>query len=150
VHGLPTSDPKTGRVKIGRFDRAWRLARKYLREAGEDPSEWMPIRKGYKMHRIRAFLATQLTGLGYGKLPLDENRTLTVDDYVCYLSGWGLSDDTRSRFYVPLNGEILMGMVEWERAIEVIKIRAEDTYQAGEAAKAKLARLGIGVRDAAA
>jgi len=73
-----------------------------------------------------------------------------VDDYVCYLSGWGLSDDTRSRFYVPLNGEILMGMVEWKQAIDVIKIRAEDTHREGEEAKAKLARFGIGVRDAAA
>lgn len=134
----PWRDPKTGRIKIGRFDRAWRLARKYLERAGKDPDELMPIRSGYKLHRIRAFFATHMAALGYGQASLDSDAGHSLDDHVDYIGSWAMGGDVKSDSYVPLDPEILMAVVEWRRAEEVLGRRASLTAERAARARSEI------------
>ena len=135
----PWKDPKTGRLKIGRFDRAWRIARKYLERAGQDPDGLMPIRSGYKIHRIRAFFATHLEKLGYGKANVWADGGHNFDDHANYIGSWALDNSVKSDSYIPLDPAILMGVVEWMKADEVLGRRADLERERATRAKDKIA-----------
>ena len=125
VSKSPWTDPKTGRMKIGRFDRAWQLARMYLSDAGLNPDDLMPIRKGYKIHRVRGFVATQFAELGFGKTHLGGDDGHDFDDHANYIGGWALNNNIKSEHYIPLDPAVLMDLVEWKKAHHVLNDRAE-------------------------
>jgi len=148
----PWTDPKTGKVKIGRFDRAWRLAREYLKRAGRNPDQLMPIRKGYKLHRIRAFFATQMEKLGFGKANYGAMDGHTFDDHVNYIGGWAMSAKIKNDRYIPRDPEVLMGVVEWKKADEVFRRRADLERERAARAMSQMAASvgsGLGIRKGA-
>lgn len=143
VSKYPWKDPKTGRIKIGRFDRAWRLARDHLAAAGRNPDDLMRIRKGYKIHRIRAFYATHLDHLNYGRAGLGADEGHDFDDHANYIGGWALSNGVKSSHYIPLDPVILMGVVEWKKADEVVENRANLTRDRAARAMERLSGTGV-------
>ena len=71
----------------------------------------------------------------YGKANLGADEGHNLDDHANYIGGWGLNNGIKSKHYVPLDPEILMGVVEWRKATEVHGNRAN--LESERAARAK-------------
>lgn len=133
------TDPRTGKVKSpGRFECAWELARDYLARAGSDPDALMPLRSGYKLHRIRAFFATHMERLGYGRANSGNEDGHNFDDAVNYMAGWRMGGSVKQDRYIPPDPQVLMAVAEWKCASEVTITREREQGERAERSKSKL------------
>ena len=118
------TDPKTGRIKEGRFQRALRLVEERVEKRGEAPERYVPRRSGNGVHRLRQTFTAQTDKLGYaasGRYKVEGS----IEAHVDYIGGWNWSSATSTRIgtYLGLDPEVLQGIADWRPASEVLELR---------------------------
>ena len=129
---VPWEDPKTGRVKIGRFSRALDLVEEQIRDSGEDPGSVVPRRHGDGIHRFRSTWATEMDRLGWGGSGKADRRA-SAQLHVDYMGGWSADlkggQSARQSHYLELDPHWLQAIADWRPAHEVMR---ESQLDAGE------------------
>ena len=126
---VPWEDPKTGRVKTGRFSRALDLVEEQIRDNGEDPGSVVPRREGDGIHRFRSTWATEMDRLGYGGSGT-AGRRASAQLHLDYMGGWSANlkdgQSARQSHYLELDPHWLQGIADWRPAHEVMRQSQSD------------------------